>query len=70
MAGRRVPFYYRKPLDCIRYLLQQQAYRRALVYGPQRCYEGGERQFGELHTADWWWETQVCLAEPVEGPSV
>ena len=66
MAGRRVPFYYRKPLDCIRYLLQQQAYRRALVYGPQRCYEGGERQFGELHMADWWWETQVCLAEPVE----
>ena len=59
MAGRRVPFYYRKPLDCIRYLLQQKAYSAALVFGPQRRYEGAERQYGELHTADWWWEVQV-----------
>src|SRR5437660_6670435 len=47
MAGQKVPFYHRKPLDCIRYLLQQKAYTSALVYGPQRCYKGGERQFGE-----------------------
>ena len=67
MARQKVPFYHPKPLDCIRYLLQQKAYTSALVYGPQCCYEGGEIQFGELHMADWWWETQVCFPEPFEG---
>src|SRR5205085_6619800 len=54
MAGKKVSFYYRKPLDCIPYLLRQKAYSMALIYGPQRCYECGERQYRELHTADWW----------------
>ena len=31
-----------------------------MVFAPERLYEGNERQYGELHTADWWWETQVC----------
>ena len=59
-SGTEVPFYYRDPVDCVKYLIRQRAYRSDLVYSPERLYEGEERQFGDLHTADWWWETQVC----------
>ena len=60
MTGQTVPFYYRMPLDCITYLLQQKAYKKDMVYAPQLLWEGGERQYGELQTAGWWWDTQVC----------
>ena len=63
MTGQTVPFYYRMPLDCIAYLLRQKAYKKDMVYAPQRLWEGGERQYGELQTADWWWDTQVCHAK-------
>ena len=56
----KVPFYYRDPVDCVKYLLRQQAYRSDLVFSPERFYEGNERQYNELHTANWWWDTQVC----------
>jgi hypothetical protein len=59
-SGTKVPFYFRDPVDCVKYLIRQKAYQLDLVYSPERLYEGEERQYGELHTADWWWDTQVC----------
>jgi hypothetical protein len=61
LSGTKTPFYYRDPVDCIKYLIRQRAYRSDMVFSPERLYEGDERQYGELHTADWWWDTQVCL---------
>ena len=53
-------FYYRNPLYCIRYLVRQVAYRSDMVYAPIREYDSsGERLYSEMHTADWWWDTQV-----------
>ena len=53
-------FYYRKALDCVRYLVRQVAYRSDIVYAPIREYDSsGERLYSEMHTADWWWDTQV-----------
>ena len=60
LSGMDVPFYYRDPVDCVKYLIRQRAYQSDMVYSPERLYEGDERQYGELHTADWWWDTQVC----------
>jgi len=60
-SSTNVSFYYRDPLDCIKYLLRQTAYQADLIYSPERLYEGIERQYGEVHTADWWWDTQVCM---------
>jgi hypothetical protein len=60
LSGTKTPFYYRDPVDCIKYLIRQRAYRSNMVFSPERLYEGEERQYGELHTADWWWDTQVC----------
>ena len=56
----RVPFFFRDPVDCVKYLIRQKAYQSDLVYSPERLFEGDERQYGELHTANWWWDKQVC----------
>ena len=63
-SGTKVPFYFRDPVDCVKYLIGQKAYQSDLVYAPERLFEGDERQYGELHTADWWWDAQVCTDFP------
>ena len=58
--SRRTTYYYRSPLSCIEYLLKQACFRDHLVYAPVREYnQAGERMYSEMHTADWWWSTQV-----------
>lgn len=52
-------FFYRNIVHCVEYLLAQPAYREDIVYAPVREYGNGERLYSEMHTADWWWETQV-----------
>ena len=53
-------FDYTNALDCVRYLVRQVAYRSDMVYVPIREYDSsGERLYSEMHTADWWWDTQV-----------
>jgi len=53
-------FYYRNVIDCVRFLIHQVAYRSEMVYAPVREYNSsGERLYSEMHTADWWWDTQV-----------
>jgi hypothetical protein len=53
-------FYYRNIVSCVRYLIRQVAYRGDMVYAPIREYDSsGDRLYSEMHTADWWWETQV-----------
>jgi len=53
-------FYYRNVLNCVRYLIRQVAYKSDMVYAPMREYDSsGERLYSEMHTADWWWDTQV-----------
>ena len=58
--GRSSTFFYRDIVQCVEYLLSQPAYREDIVYAPVREHdETGERLYSEMHTADWWWETQV-----------
>jgi hypothetical protein len=57
--------FYRDIVHCVEYLLAQTAYREDIVYRPVREYDGsGERVYSEMHTADWWWETQVSSLHP------
>jgi len=53
-------FYYRNIVSCVRYLIRQVAYKEDMVYAPIREYDSnGDQLYSEMHTADWWWETQV-----------
>ena len=57
---RTLPFFYRDVLGCVRYLLRQSAYRDDSVEAPRLEYDPtGHRIYGEMHTADWWWDVQV-----------
>ena len=53
-------FHYRNTLNCVRYMVRQVAYRSDMVYSLIGEYDSsGERLYSEMHTADWWWDTQV-----------
>ena len=46
----------------MRWLMRQPAYTEHLIYAPQRCLNSDmppKRVYSEMHTVDWWWETQV-----------
>jgi hypothetical protein len=59
-AKEPIKFWHRDIVECAKWLLQQPAYAKHLSYAPQREFEaGGRRVYGEIHTADWWWERQV-----------
>jgi len=55
-----VRFRYRNIISAVKYLLRQKAYEAAMVWGPHKEYDkGGNRVYGEIHTATWWEENQV-----------
>lgn len=56
-----ISFFYRDPVECIKYLLRQPMFAGRLHYAPRRRFNDGERLYTEMHTADWWWETQKTL---------
>jgi len=42
--------------------MRQPAYTEHLIFAPQRSFNSDtppKRLYTELHTVDWWWETQV-----------
>ena len=53
---------YRDIVGVIRFLLGHEPFKDDLVYAPVRHTNQAEcRVFTELHTANWWWETQEKL---------
>jgi hypothetical protein len=48
-------------------LMRHQAYAEHLIYDPQSCFNSDTpptRLYTEMHTGDWWWETQVRRDTP------
>jgi len=48
-------------IKSMRWLMRQPAYAERLIYAPQRCFNSDtppKRLYTEMHTVDWWWETQ------------
>lgn len=59
-----VKFFYRDVVESIGYLLRQKAFAEDLVFEPIREFDRqGCRVYTEMHTADWWWEMQVCFRD-------
>jgi len=55
-------FFYRDVVECIGYLLRQKTFSEDLVFKPIRKFNRqGGRVYTDMHTADWWWEMQVCF---------
>jgi hypothetical protein len=52
----------RKIIKSMRWLMRQPAYAEHLSFTPQRYLNSDtppKRLYTKMHTADWWWETQV-----------
>jgi hypothetical protein len=68
-------FYYRNPVICVQFLLSQERFKEVTAYEPYKdlhtitreVEEGGLKRnvteevqvYGDMHTADWWWNAQV-----------
>lgn len=70
-TGERYRFGFRDIIGAVRFLLGHPPFRNDLVYAPVRVFADSEdahsnnhqRVYSEMHTADWWWETQEALPE-------
>ncbi|TFK88136.1 hypothetical protein K466DRAFT_489540 [Polyporus arcularius HHB13444] len=51
----------RDPLECVAELMGNPAFKGQTSFAPVMVKKGGVRYWGEMNTADWWWEKQVML---------
>ncbi|KAJ7614490.1 hypothetical protein FB45DRAFT_1110243 [Roridomyces roridus] len=63
-----IELWKRNPVECIKELMGNAAFREKMRYAPQRVYrdaEGNRREYGEMWTTDWWWNLQERLDKGV-----
>jgi len=57
-----IKYWSRDIIKSMRWLMRQPAYAEHLIYAPQCCFNSDtppKHFYTEMHTAGWWWETQV-----------
>lgn len=62
MAAETLELWRRNPVDCIKELFGNPAFKKVMRYSPERHFADKEaeiRVYDEMWTADWWWEMQV-----------
>lgn len=64
LSASHYKFYYQNIENVIRFLLGHTPFKDNLVYTPVRAFNENERRvYTEMHTADWWWQTQDKLPD-------
>ncbi|CDO77502.1 hypothetical protein BN946_scf184912.g1 [Trametes cinnabarina] len=53
--------WHRDPVECVRELIGNPAFKDYMAYAPVRMTRGDTRFYGEMNTAEWWWKTQGKL---------
>ncbi|KAF7364493.1 hypothetical protein MVEN_00317700 [Mycena venus] len=66
LMSEELELWMRNPVECIKELMSNPAFKDYMAYAPERVYsrkEGGEdsRIFDEMWTAEWWWKLQKLL---------
>lgn len=66
LMSEELELWMRNPVECIKELMSNPAFRDHMAYAPERVYsspEGNEesRIFDEMWTAEWWWKLQVIV---------
>lgn len=62
MVTKKVELWRRNPVECIKELFSNPAFKENIQYGPQKVYTDEsrtERVYGEMWMGEWWWRTQV-----------
>ena len=61
-----IQYRYRDPVAIVTYLMRQRTFVNHMFYSPVQEFDtAGERIYSEMHTADWWWQTQVSRPNPL-----
>ncbi|KAF8870084.1 hypothetical protein BD779DRAFT_1456037 [Infundibulicybe gibba] len=66
IVGEDMELWYRDPVECIKELLSNPAFKDSISYVPERVYtssDGDDRIYDEMWTGDWWWDTQTKLPD-------
>ena len=66
IVTEKVELWRRDPVECVRELFSNPAFKNGIRYEPQKVYTNEsrtERVFGEMWMGEWWWETQVSVLE-------
>ncbi|KAK7023555.1 hypothetical protein VNI00_016675 [Paramarasmius palmivorus] len=73
IAGETFEFFYRDIRECIRALWGGPDFAPYLVFAPERHYRDQARSirlYHDMHTGDWWWETQEEFEKSHPGATV
>lgn len=66
-----VEVWSRDPVDCVRELMGNPGFRDSIRYAPERQYadaDGKQRVYGNMGTANWWWDIQVSIGNYKPAP--
>lgn len=66
LKKEKVELWQRNPVDCIRELMGNPVFRDSIRYAPERQYAdagGKNRIYGNMWTANWWWDLQVSFCD-------
>jgi len=64
LGNKRLEFYSRDVMECIRSLFGDPSFAQELAIVPERHYTSHERTcrvYNEMYTGEWWWSVQVCV---------
>jgi len=59
-----VKLWHHNPVECIKELMGNPAFKRKQCYAPQKVYKNVNRinrKYSKMWTADWWWNLQVVM---------
>jgi Plavaka transposase len=62
LRAEDVELWHRDPVECITELFGNPEFRDVQFYSPCKVYkneDGTNREYNEMWSADWWWDTQV-----------
>jgi hypothetical protein len=65
MAAEEMELWCHDPVECVRELIGNPAFKNLLAYAPKQAFqdeEGNVRMFDEMWTGEWWWDLQVTVA--------
>ena len=57
----------RDPVECVRELLGNPAFKAFSSYAPVKVFKGGMPYYSEMNTCQWWWDKQVSVAKRVNA---
>jgi hypothetical protein len=73
IAGEAVDLHYRDVIECTKALFGDPELAKHLILAPEQHYADPDRtirQYNDMHTGKWWWNTQKVLEEKKSGATI